>query len=75
MEVQCIPERTPCYSVLKLVDEGCTIVSVVHVDVLAAVEYLLMRREFSCLALVMCGEDTGAADVGGYTVAGGLDDC
>ena len=42
------------------------IVSVVKVDVRAATTNLLMRRAFSCQALVMCGEDTGAADVGGY---------
>ena len=50
------------------------IVSVIHVDVRAAVTNPLMRREFSCEEMVMCGEDTGAADVGGYMVEGGLGD-
>ena len=44
------------------------IVSVIHVDVRAAVRNVLMRREFSGEGMVMCGGHTGAADVGGYVV-------
>ena len=64
------PERTLCHCVLKLVEEGCMIVSMVHVDLRAAVTNPLIRREFSCEEMVKCGEDTGAADVGGYTLEG-----
>ena len=50
------------------------IASVVHIDVRAAVAYLLIRKEFSCQGLVMCSKDTSAADVGGYTLEGILSD-